>query len=370
MLKYICIYGGVMDYTILNKTIYKANEHYVQYRIPGMVVTKKGTLLLYNEARTQGSDWAKMDIILARSTDGGKTFSDATILVQSDDTHKTVNNPVMVCDNDNKIHFFYCEDYSINGGRVLHSVSLDDGLTFSKPIDITKYTLPDVRNVFALGPGHGSCSNDGVLAIPFWTVLKSSDKEVSSHFPSVVGVLYSVDGGKTFKTSNLLEDKLATPSPNETSILALDDGSFYLNIRLNCNYRASAKFDTDFILKDYNEKLSLYDTICFGSTAKITLNGQQVILFANCDDRPDDYDETTVKLGTSVWSERKNVKLKCSFDFGKTFKNLLTIDPVKGGYVELAVDDDKKIIYVFYEEDFGSVCNLVALDGQKLIKND
>ena len=133
-----------MDYTILTKTIYKANEHYVQYRIPGMVVTKKGTLLLYNEARTQGSDWAKMDIILTRSTDGGKTFSDATILVQSDDTHKTVNNPIMVCDNDNKIHFFYCEDYSINGGRVLHSVSLDDGLTFSKP----KWSLSRISFAF------------------------------------------------------------------------------------------------------------------------------------------------------------------------------------------------------------------------------
>jgi len=47
---------------------------YALYRIPGIVVTAKGTLLAYCEARlTSGSDWDTIDIMLRRSIDGGRT---------------------------------------------------------------------------------------------------------------------------------------------------------------------------------------------------------------------------------------------------------------------------------------------------------
>src|SRR5580704_6717739 len=49
---------------------------YAVYHIPGVVVTAKGTLLAWCEARQKGSDWDAIDILLRRSTDGGKTWSD------------------------------------------------------------------------------------------------------------------------------------------------------------------------------------------------------------------------------------------------------------------------------------------------------
>src|SRR5262245_8700376 len=51
---------------------------YKLYRIPGIVVTKAGTVLAYCEARKTASDWATIDILLKRSTDGGKTWSEPT----------------------------------------------------------------------------------------------------------------------------------------------------------------------------------------------------------------------------------------------------------------------------------------------------
>ena len=46
------------------------------YRIPGIVVTHRGTILAYAEGRRYtGSDWDTIDIVLRRSTDGGATFS-------------------------------------------------------------------------------------------------------------------------------------------------------------------------------------------------------------------------------------------------------------------------------------------------------
>src|SRR5690349_17875442 len=51
-------------------------DEYAIYRIPGLVVTAKGTVLAYCEARRVGTtDWDTIDIMLRRSTDGGKTWS-------------------------------------------------------------------------------------------------------------------------------------------------------------------------------------------------------------------------------------------------------------------------------------------------------
>jgi len=49
-------------------------EGYTLYRIPGLVTTRRGTVLAYCEARkSDKGDWGTIDILLRRSTDGGKT---------------------------------------------------------------------------------------------------------------------------------------------------------------------------------------------------------------------------------------------------------------------------------------------------------
>src|SRR4051812_15842547 len=52
-------------------------DGYALYRIPGIVVTPKGTVLAYCEARKRtGGDWDAIDVLLRRSTDGGKTWGE------------------------------------------------------------------------------------------------------------------------------------------------------------------------------------------------------------------------------------------------------------------------------------------------------
>src|SRR5687768_17239754 len=48
---------------------------YASMRIPALVATPKGTLLAFCEARVpNSSDWAEMDLLMRRSTDGGTTW--------------------------------------------------------------------------------------------------------------------------------------------------------------------------------------------------------------------------------------------------------------------------------------------------------
>ena len=49
-------------------------DGYALYRIPGIVVTKQGTVLAYCEARKGDGDWGQIDVMMRRSRDGGKTW--------------------------------------------------------------------------------------------------------------------------------------------------------------------------------------------------------------------------------------------------------------------------------------------------------
>ena len=55
-------------------TVFEPGSSYATTRIPALVSTKKGTLLAFCEARANStSDWAEIDLIMRRSTNGGKT---------------------------------------------------------------------------------------------------------------------------------------------------------------------------------------------------------------------------------------------------------------------------------------------------------
>jgi Neuraminidase (sialidase) len=126
-------------------------EGYALYRIPGIVVTKLGTVLAYCEARknTRG-DWRPIDLMLRRSTDGGKTWSPRQTIVHLEGDlpvnpvaaaqhldkpgDNAADNPVAIADHQTgAVHFLYCVEYM----RCFWMRSDDDGLTWSKPVEIT-----------------------------------------------------------------------------------------------------------------------------------------------------------------------------------------------------------------------------------------
>ena len=128
---------------LLEKTdLFEANTGgYAHYRIPGLVVTKRGTLLAYCEARkSTKSDWGTIDIVLRRSTDGGKPWGPPRkVVTPPNDVTKnpvalaqnlarpgevTLNNPVAIPDHQTgAVHFLYCVEYA----RCFYQRSDDDG---------------------------------------------------------------------------------------------------------------------------------------------------------------------------------------------------------------------------------------------------
>ena len=295
-----------------------------------------------------------MDIFCLRSTDGGRNFSEPVYLARGDDRHPTVNNPVMMQDKSGRIHLLYCENYCVDG-RALHRFSDDDGITWSEPEDITYATRPEYRNVFAFGPGHGICAEDGKLLIPVWMVPKEYNSHPRAHSPSVISVLYSMDNGDSWQMGDILGTTPFTICPNETSIAELPGGGFYLNIRFGAstNYRGHAYSDNGYSdWRDYEPDMSLIDPCCFGSTAVYHgENGRDILLFVNCENR----------------EKRTNVTVKGSFDNGRTWPVRRVIDAERGGYADIACDERRGNIYVFYEDLFGATDTLATFNYEWLI---
>jgi len=345
---------------ILEKTdLFEAGkEGYSLYRIPGIVVTKQGTLLAYCEARKSSvGDWGTTDILLRRSTDAGKTWQSrqkiaevpgpytknlaatAQKLGKVDDV--TYNNPVAIVDRtDGAVHFLFCLDYM----RCFHMRSDDDGKTFNKPVEITntfeKFRKDYNWKVIATGPAHGIQLANGRLIVPVWL---STGEGGHAHRPSVVSTIYSDDAGKTWERGEIAA--LNTPelvNPNETVVTQLTDGRVMLNIRSQSkNHRRAISFSKDGAT-GWSKPVfddALLEPNCMASIIRY---GDNALLFAN----PHNLEPAKAQPGQG--RDRRNLTLKLSEDDGKTWAISRPLEPGFSGYSDLAVGPDG-IIYCFYE---------------------
>lgn len=335
---------------------------YAQYRIPGVVVTKAGTVLAYCEARKTGSDWATIDILLRRSADGGKTWSEpqkvadvkgpkernpvavAKKIGKPDDV--TYNNPVMIADKDGSVHLLFCLEYM----RCFYSRSSDEGKTWSEPTEITASAFEPLKKahawkVIATGPGHGIQLKGGRLVVPVWLSLGTGG---SGHGDSVTATVYSDDGGKTWKPG-----EVAVPhqgdfnSPNEAVVCELADGSVMLNARSPSKAnRRLVTISTDGATKWSTPAFddALPEPVCMGSL--LSIPGTKQVLFSN----PDNLERAGAKVppAPGTGRDRKNLTVRLSDDSGKTWSAKKVIEPGFSAYSDLALAKDGSAL-LFYE---------------------
>lgn len=342
------------------------------YRIPGLIVTAKGTILAYCEARKHtGLDWDDIEILLRRSTDGGKTWSEPQGLPRPEgklernpaalanaelarraplvrEGQIAFNNPVAIADKSGAVHFLYCVDYY----RCFYLHSDDDGATFSKPVEITP-TFAAFRKdydckVLATGPAHGIQLKKGRLLVPVWL---STGKGNNAHHPTVVATIYSDDSGKTWKRGDIVANETdPLTDPSETVVVELTDGRVMLNMRNDsrANRRAvafSPDGATHWTRPVFDDQLK--EPICMASLCRLSKKGEQDrdrLLFAN----PDNLLRGGREGAPGTMRDRKNLTVKLSYDEGKTWPVARTLEPGTSAYSDLAVGPDGTI-YCLYE---------------------
>ncbi len=339
----------------------------VRYRIPGIVVTTKGTVLAYCEARRNGSaDWGEIEVHLRRSTDGGKTWQEPKHIAHSGtriegNPHKkkdggereqTVNNPVAIVDRETgAIEMLYC----INYARCFSMRSTDDGVTWSTPVEITATFEPFCKHynwkVVATGPGHGIQMKSGRLVVPIWLAYgKEGD-----HKPSAAATIYSDDHGKTWKAGDLcLPNEGDLGNPNETMIAELSDGRVMLVARSVSQasrkiITTSADGATGWTKPVFHEQL--WEPICMASIAAHP-SKPGTLLFSNPHTLGLDKEGKPIPAGRG---KRENLCIKLSRDDGKTWPVNKVLDPGKAAYSDLAVLQDGTVLCL-YEADTSIDC--------------
>jgi len=360
-------------------------DDYAMYRIPGIVVTAKGTVLAYCEARkTGGSDWGTIDIMLRRSTDGGKTWQPRMKVANvpgpkeknpvaiakkvGKATDVTYNNPVAFADRDGSVHMLFCLEYM----RCFYIRSDDDGVNWSAPVEITK-TFEAFRpqydwKAMAAGPAHGIQLRSGRLVVPVWI---STGTGGNAHRPSVTATIYSDDHGKSWKAGEIaVPDTEEWIFPNETVIVQLTDGRVMLNVRSeSLAHRrlvtTSPDGATQWSKPRFDE--ALVEPICMGSIVRVSggeRSGKTRIAFAN----PNNLDREDGKAAVGKSRDRKNLTIKLSYDEGQTWPVSKALEPGWSGYSDLAVLPDGTML-CFYERgsrDNKSGTNTAALTVARL----
>src|SRR5580698_1680757 len=207
---------------------------YQTYRIPGIVVSKRGVVIAYTSARRtlELGDWSNIDIVLRRSVDAGRTWEPSRRI--AGDSHGTTDNPVALVDRQTGVlHFLFQKNYA----RCYYMQSKDDGRTFTEAVDITdvfeKFRPEYDWHVIAPGVGHAIQLKSGRLLVPVWLAIGAKEGPIArAHRPSAVATIYSDDHGKTWKRGDIIvNNSPEIPNPSESMAVQLADGRVMMSIR-------------------------------------------------------------------------------------------------------------------------------------------
>jgi len=346
--------------TMVTSILFRAGEGgYSVHRIPTLLAMARGVVLASIEARRGlGGDWDRNDILWRRSTDGGRTFGEPKILAAASSYGPgPVSNLVLIDDPAaGCVHGLFCHNYA----SVFHMKSLDEGVSFSTPREITA-AGEELRRaypwkVIAVGPGHGLRLSDGRLIVPLW-MSDGSGTEFGpgklGHRPSVVAGLYSDDGGESWQAADIMARHGQTVpyrsgaativNPSETIPLELSDGRVLFNIRSeSAPHKRLVSVSPDgasgWSEPRFDEEL--LEPVCMASIVRARPSG--AVVFVNPDNLEHAFGDPT-----RVGCDRKRLTAKLSADDGKTWTHARLLEEGPSSYSDLAALPDDGLLCLY-----------------------
>ncbi len=272
-------------------------------RIPALTTTPKGTLLsVYDLRRQKRRDLQEdIDIGLSRSTDGGQSWEPVRVIMDMGEygglgpEQNGVSDPGIVVDQNTGEIFCaavwmwgkpgkhqWSEDGSEPGYEIGKSAqfmmvrSKDDGLTWTKPENLTRKLKKSEWILLAPSPQAGITLRDGTLILP-----GEGRDEKDRLFSTLI---VSRDHGATWTVGSP-----SATGNNECEVVELDDGSIMLNSRTVQPTKFRSVWLTDDLGKTWRphstHRSTLIEPNCNGSLLRFDYEEEgkpkHVLLFAN-----------------------------------------------------------------------------------------
>ncbi|MGW1808107.1 exo-alpha-sialidase [Streptomyces sp. NPDC002078] len=236
------------DPEFAQQILFKASQDpgYACFRIPAIVRTTDGTLLAFAEGRVLNcGDAADIDIVLKRSTDGGRTWGPLQVVNEgAGDTH---GNPAPIVDRETG-RVWLAETYntgrtdsascSVPCDRTPHlQYSDDDGRTWSVPRDLSPEILPaDWNSWYATGPVHGIQLTKGRYAGRLVFGVNTETWDGSRVTANHAALIVSDDHGGHWRigatdTWPIADDGTFRQKPSELTLAERGDGSILVSGR-------------------------------------------------------------------------------------------------------------------------------------------
>jgi sialidase-1 len=323
-----------------NETIVyqSGKEGHAVYRIPAIIALPDGDLLAFAEGRVNGSDdFGDVNLVLKRSSDLGRTWSDLETLVDYDSLQ--AGNPAPVVDMldpdfpKGVVFLFYNtgnnHEYDIRLNKGVREVwmikSFDLGHTWEKPENITLkvhrpnnpqfnplYQHPEDWRHYANTPGHAFQFPEGKYKGRIYVPANHSVGPPQQNFEEYrAHGFFSDDHGKSFQIS----ESVHLPGSNESIGAELSDSRMIMSIR---NQRGDIRqrilaysSDGGSSWEEVRFEEALPDPVCQGSILAIgKLDGKNILAHSNASDP----------------NSRNNLTIKFSFDEGKSWPKEIPID--------------------------------------------
>ena len=321
------------------------------FRIPGLVTSKKGTLIATYDIRHNNSyDLQEdIDVGISRSTDGGKTWGPMITAMDMGEygglpqNQNGIGDPCILVDEvTGDILLFAAWTHGKPGQaawwsagdgfepattpQLMMARSTDDGKTWSAPVNLTRQIKQEPWLFTFQGPGRGITMDDGTLVVPF-------QHQEPDRTPAA-GIMYSRDRGETWTVH-----EYAKINTTESQVVEVEPGVLMLNMRDNRKTGRAVYVTSDFgkTWTAHSSDGELVEPVCMASIIKVKAKdnvlGRDILLFSNPSDGKD----------------RRNMTIRMSLDGGATWTRSLLIDEgYSWGYSCLTMID-RSTVGILYE---------------------
>ena len=317
---------------------------YHTYRIPALVVTPRGTLVAICEGRKHTHhDVGIIDLLVRRSEDGGRTWSDTAVIASEDG--QTCGNPAPIVDRTTgAIWLPFCKnpamlDRESRGGKwrydrpVWLTHSVDDGRTWAEPTNMTHQVKDPAWTWYSTGPVHGIQLSTGRLVASCTHRVRGTglandrDNQRYSH------IIYSDDHGATWHVGGSVPQE----GTNECAAVETVDGALYLSCRDQAGggrrYAAWSHDGGETFSEVYPDG-TLIEPRCEASIVRLTTaqsHDKNRILFSNPASR----------------TARDTLTIRLSEDECRTWSTSRVLEPGISAYSDLAVLPDLTVACLY-----------------------